>query len=463
MLFYIPQITVCRLSTLKLVSAVKAFKTAVFATFVASVASAASAQEEEPARILFTNVNVYDGVTPELNTGANVLVEGNLIATVSNDAIDAKGATVINGGGRTLTPGLIDSHTHLSLVAPLAEIAEMDWGEVGARMAAIAEDQLMRGFTTVRDLCGNTHGIRNAVNAGAVPGPRIYSAGACISPRSGHGDFLGYTTPKGGSHFERLGIVRIADGPSEVREAIREEFRLGASFIKLMMGGGLASAYDPLDITTFQVDEIEAAVQETENWNTYATAHIYTDKGILRGLDAGMKTFEHTHLASREVYERFKRDDIVISAQVHAIGQLVGYSGFTTKTQNEKAAFLAENGTATFGYIKELDLKVGFGADFWGYLPAQRTNSEAIAGRKKFFPNDMILEQIFANNVILLEMTGPRNPYVDGPLGVIAEGAYADILLVNGDPTEDVAVFSDWENSIDLVMKDGVIYRNELE
>ena len=130
--------------------------------------------------------------------------------------------------------------------------------------------------------------------------------------------------------------------------------------------------------------------------------------------------------------------------------------------QNRKAGFLAENGTATFEYIKELDLPVGFGADFWGEIPSQRINSEAIAGRKEYFPNDMILEQLFANNVILLEMTGERNPYKDGPLGKIAPGAYADILLVDGDPTEDVAVFSDWENSIDLVMKDGVVYRNEL-
>jgi imidazolonepropionase-like amidohydrolase len=430
-------------------------------TLSCAIPSTLAAEPAEVNLILFKNVNVYDGLKPRLKR-LDVLVEGNLIKQVSAKSINASGATVIDGDGRTLMPGLIDSHTHLSLVAPIAEVEEMAWGDIGARMAAIAEDQLMRGFTTVRDLCGNTHGIRNAINAGAVPGPRIFSAGACISPRSGHGDFLGYTKRKGESQLERLGIVRIVDGPDEVREAIREEFRRGASFIKLMMGGGLTSAYDPLDITTFQVDEIEAAVRETENWNTYATAHIYTDKGILRGLDAGMMTFEHTHLASREVYERFKKDDIVISAQVHAIGQLVGYSGFTTKIQQAKAAYLAENGEATFRYIKELDLKVGFGGDFWGYKSAQRTNSAAIAGRKKYFPNDMILEQLFANNVILLEMTGPRNPYQDGPLGTIKPGAYADILLVDGDPTKDVAVLSDWQNNIDLVMKDGVVYRNEL-
>ena len=424
---------------------------------------AVAADEEQP-QVLFTNVNIFNGTENKLYENHQVLVEGNLIKAISAGEIQTRdGATVIDGGGRTLMPGLIDSHTHLSLVAPIAEINEMDWGEIGARMAVIAEDQLMRGFTTVRDLCGNTHGIRNAINSGATPGPRVVSAGACISPRSGHGDFFGYNMAKGDSYFEKLGMVRIVDGPVELRTAIREEMRKGASFIKLMMGGGLTSAFDPLDVTTMQADEVRAAVEETENWGTYATAHIYTDRGILLGLDNGMKTFEHTHLASREVYQRFADEGITISAQVHAIGQLVGYAGFTTPIQQQKAAFLAENGETTFDYIKEMGVKAGFGADFWGDIPSQRINSEAIAGRKKYFDNDMILEQLFAHNVTLLEMTGERLPYKDGPLGRIVKGAYADILLVEGDPTEDVAVLSDWENNIDLVMKDGVIYKNTLQ
>ncbi len=422
----------------------------------------ALAQDEKPALTLFTNVNVYDGVTPELKMNANVLVEGNLIKEVSTDIIEAEGATIIDGQGRSLTPGLIDTHTHLAFVSDFNSMNEMDWGEIGARMAVIAEDQLMRGFTTARDTCGNTHGLRTAINKGVIPAPRIYSSGACVSATSGHGDFGSYTKVEGTHNLDVLGSLKTADGIDEVIKAMREEFRKGASFIKLMIGGGLASPFDPLDVTTFQRHEIEAAVREAEGWGTYVTAHIYTDQGILMGLDAGMKTFEHTHLASREVYERFKEEGIVISAQVHAIGQLVGYAGFTTPEQNRKTGFLAENGTATFGYIKELDLPVGFGADFWGEIPSQRINSEAIAGRKEYFENDMILEQLFQNNVILLEMTGERNPYKDGPLGVIAPGAYADILLVEGDPTDDVAVFSNWETGIDLVMKDGVIYRNDL-
>jgi len=429
-----------------------------FSAFV----SAQEPEQGQPSSVLIQNVKIYDGLKPRLISGQDVLVEGNLIKDVGSNLDIPRNTTVIDGGGRTLTPGLIDSHTHLAFVSDFNSMQEMEWGELGARMTVIAEDQLMRGFTTVRDTCGNTHGLRNAINKGVIPGPRIYSSGACISATSGHGDFGSYNKVPGTHYLDVTGSLVVADGPDEVRKAIRNEFRKGASFIKLMIGGGLASPFDPLDTTTFQIDELKAAVRETEGWGTYATAHIYTDQGIMMGLDAGMRTFEHTHLASREVYERFKKEGIVISAQVHAIGQLVGYAGFTTAEQNRKAGFLAQNGTKTFEYIKELDLPVGFGADFWGEIPSQRINSAAIAGRKKYFSNDMILEQLFANNVKLLEMTGERNPYKEGPLGVIAKGAYADLLLVEGDPTADVAVFSDWENKIDLVMKDGVIYKQEL-
>ena len=283
-----------------------------FALAACVAATAVVAQDDPLPLTLFTNVNVYDGVTPELIMGANVLVEGNLIKEVSTDAIASDGAEVIDGQGRSLTPGLIDTHTHLSFVSDFLSMDEMDWGEIGARMAVIAEDQLMRGFTTARDTCGNTHGLRNAINKGVIPGPRIYSSGACISATSGHGDFGTYTKVPGTHNLDLLGSLKVADGPEEVVKAMREEFRKGASFIKLMIGGGLASPFDPLDTTTYQLEEIKAAVKEAEGWGTYITAHIYTDQGILMGLDAGMKTFEHTHLASREVYERFKEEGIEI-------------------------------------------------------------------------------------------------------------------------------------------------------
>jgi imidazolonepropionase-like amidohydrolase len=329
-------------------------------------------------------------------------------------------------------------------------------------MVPIAEDMLLRGFTTVRDTCGNTHGLRDAINAGAVAGPRIVSAGACIGGGSSHADFFTDTSVKGETNAERVGFSRIADGPDEIRLAIREEMRKGASFIKLMIGGGLASTYDPIDTNTMSAEEIRAAVEETESWGTYATAHVYNDVGINRALDAGMITLEHMHLGSRKTYQRLKKMGLTLSAQVAVVQGLKGNPVFVTAEAQRKAAFMQDNGAAVFEYMRELKIPVGFGVDSYGSFEAFRFNSKAIRLRKNLFPNEMILEQIFKNNVTLLEMTGERLPYKDGRLGRIEEGAYADLLLVKGDPTEDVAIFADWDKNIDLIMKDGVIYKNSL-
>lgn len=435
---------------------------AVAISFTVLIPSAFSQEQEEPNRILFTNVNVYDGISPTLSMNTRVLVEGNLIKEVGTSIPLPEGATVIDGGGRTLTPGMIDSHTHLHIVAPAVDMEQMSGQEAAVHGAAAAEDMLMRGFTSVRDLCGNTHGLRNAINKGAVPGPRIVSAGACIGGWSSHADFMTPTSIKGQTNMERIGMVRIADGPTEVREAIREEVRKGASFIKIMIGGGLSSRFDPLDVTTMSSEEIEAAVDETARWGTYVTAHLYTDVSMNLAMDAGMVTFEHMHLASRETFERLAALGSVVSSQVGVVPTLCENPLFNTPETKKKACTLQEGGIASFGYINDLNIRTGYGVDSFGSPEGFRYNSEAMIVRKEFFSNDKILEQMFANNAELIAMTGERNPYKAGPLAVISPGAYADILLVEGDPTKDVAVFSNWETGIDLVMKDGVIYQNRL-
>ncbi|WP_205626561.1 amidohydrolase family protein [Ruegeria profundi] len=431
-------------------------------TCAALLTTAAVAQEEAPARTLFTNVNIYDGVTPKLVMDAHVLVEGNLIAEVSTDPIDAAGATVIDGGGRTLTPGLSDMHVHLQLVTAAPSLEFMRAQEVHLRMVPIAEDMLMRGFTTVRDACGNTHGLRETINDGTLIGPRIISSGACIGGWSSHADFMADTSVKGQTNVEAIGFSSIADGPDEIREAIRREMRQGASFIKLMIGGGIASTYDPLDVTTMSLEEIEAAVDETERWGTYATAHINTDASVGLALDAGMRTFEHLLLTSPEMMARVKEEVEIYSIQTAVVDGLGSNPVFVTPAAVAKAQFVEANASKAFEAAKALDIPMSFGVDSYGSLEAFRFNSQAITVRKNLFSNDVILEMMFQNNRKLMEMSGARLPYRDGPLAIIEPGAYADILLVDGDPTEDVAVFSDWENNIDLVMKDGVIYRAEL-
>ena len=446
-------------------TAVRKFTTRSLVAVIAAcslVGVLASAQEDKPLAILFTNVHVYDGVTPKLIENAQVLVEGNLIKTVSTTPIEASGAMVIDGGGRTLTPGLSDMHVHLQLVTAAPSLEFMRTQEVDVRMVPVAEDMLLRGFTTVRDACGNTHGLREAINDGTLIGPRIVSSGACIGGWSSHADFMADTSVKGQTNVERIGFSSIADGPDEIRQAIRREMRQGASFIKLMIGGGIASTYDPLDVTTMSYDEIKAAVEETESWGTYATAHINTDISVNRALDAGMRTFEHLLLTSPETMARVKEEVEMYSIQTAVVDGLGSNPVFVTPAAVAKAKYVEANASKAFEAARDLGVPMSFGVDSYGSLDAFRFNSQAITVRKKLFSNEEILEMLFQNNRKLLEMSGSRLPYQEGPLAIIEPGAYADILLVEGDPTEDVAVFSDWENNIDLVMKDGIIYKNEL-
>lgn len=441
-------------------------KTAALSIICALGMSVMAIADDAPKQTVFTNVNVYDGVTPKLVEGASVLVEGNLIKAVSTETIDARGANIIDGGGRTLTPGLLDTHVHMQLVVAAPSIEFLPEQDISLKMVPIAKEMLMRGFTTVRDTCGNTHGLRRQINEGTIPGPRIFSAGACIGGWSSHADFMTATSKKGQTNIERVGFSIIADGPDEIRNAIRQEMRKGASFIKLMIGGGLASAYDPLDVTSWSLEEMKAAIDEAKRWGTYATAHLYTDQSINMMLDAGSITLEHMHLASEKTMRRIakvaKEHNSVFSAQVAVVKGLKDNPVFVTPSARAKAAFMQDNGAKVFEFMRDLGVPISFGVDSYGSQEAFRYNSQAIAERKDFFTNDQILEQLFKNNARLVEMTGERNPYKDGPLGVIKPGAYADILLVEGDPTKDVAVFADWENKIDFVMKDGVIYRNEL-
>ena len=427
-----------------------------------SVAMAAEKENEAPMQVLFKNVKIYDGKSNKLILGKDVLVENNLIKEIGTNLKVQKNATIIDGDGRTLTPGLSDMHVHLQLIAPAVDLEFLSAQEIAVRMVPIAEDMLMRGFTTVRDACGNSHGLRKAINNGVVIGPRIISAGACIGGWSSHADFMTDTSIKGQTNVERIGFSRIADGPDEIRLAIREEMRKGASFIKLMIGGGIASTYDPLDVTTMSLEEIKAAVEEAESWGTYVTAHINTDTSINRGLDAGMRTFEHLLLASKKTMKRVKENDVIYSIQTAVVDGLGSNPVFVTKAAKTKAKYVEENSMAAFKAAKELGVTMTFGVDSYGTLEAFRFNSQAIKVRKKLFSNEEILNQLFKNNRKLMQLSGQRLPYREGPLAVIEKGAYADILLVEGDPTEDVSVFSDWKNKIDLVMKDGKIYKNAL-
>ena len=252
---------------------------------------------------LFQNVRIFDGKGETVSGPMNVLVRGNLIERITAAAIAQESSfTVVDGGGRTLMPGLIDAHWHAMLVRtnPVAALTG-DIGYTNLVAAAEATATLMRGFTTVRDLGGPAFGLKQAIDEGIVAGPRIYPSGAVISVTSGHGDFrqlfeLPRVLGAPPSRMEQLGGSAIADSPDEVRVRVREQLMLGATQVKLTAGGGIASPHSPIDVSTFTEAELRAAVEAAENWGTYVTVHAYTPAAIQRAIAAGVKCIEHGHL-----------------------------------------------------------------------------------------------------------------------------------------------------------------------
>jgi imidazolonepropionase-like amidohydrolase len=245
---------------------------------------------------LFQNVRIFDGKSAGLSAPFNVLVRGNTIERISVNPITGDtnaNVTVIAGSGRELMPGLIDAHWHAFMAStPQMLLMTADPAYLQLLAARQAEETLMRGFTTVRDMGGPVFGLKRAIDEVAMIGPRIYPSGAFISQTSGHGDFrFAFEVPRalGGplSHSEVEGVAAIADSPDEVRLRAREQLRLGASQIKLMAGGGVASPYNPIESTQYTEVEIRAAVEAAENWGTYVTVHAYIPRAIRQAVAAG--------------------------------------------------------------------------------------------------------------------------------------------------------------------------------
>ncbi len=442
-------------------------KALLFAAVLTFSTLPALAQKVAP-QTLFTNVHVFDGVNDKRMESASVLVEGKLIKKVSTTAIDAPGATIIDGGGRTLMPGLIDGHAHISLVAfPHALANDMHWMEVGARVTAEAEKMLLRGFTTIRDAGGPVYGLAKAIDDGAVPGPRIYPSGHFIGQTSGHSDFRSYTEshPRdraGRSNFE-INWAFIADGPDQVRAYTREVLRLGATQIKLSVGGGSSSAYDPLDTVQYSVAEIRAAVEAAADWGTYVMVHAYHDRSIMRSIEAGVKSIDHgtlmvedkTAIAMREAGVIYNPQALIFSPTKEMIAA-------ADPATLAKGAPVRANLNTSMTLAKKHGVKIAFGVDSFGNPERLGMQNLELTSRLKWFTPVEILRQATSVTGELVALSGPRNPYKDGPLGVIAEGAYADILLVDGNPLENIEILTDPAENINLIMKDGKIYKNTL-
>jgi imidazolonepropionase-like amidohydrolase len=420
---------------------------------------------------LITNVDVWDGTSDAVMKGTDVLVEGKLIKKVGK-GIKADGAQVFDGKGKTLMPGLIEAHAHLSLHGDLFQIRnEYNWMYVGAKSGAEATRMLYRGFTTARDAAGPTNGLRKVIDAGHVDGPRIYSAGPGLTQTGGHFDIRGLNEP----NYYFLGVpdsknwmewYYMADGVPEVQKAAREIFRKGSSHIKIMAGGGVATVYDPLDGLQFTPEEIRAIVVEAEKVGSYAMAHIYTPEAITIALNAGVRCIDHGMLIDDKTMKLLKEKDAFLVPSL-AVGLFTPEElsfAWPTKETKAKGARIIAGMENEVKLAKKYKVKIGFGTDFFGPGREQfAQQSLEFKARAKYFTPLEILKQATSINAAIVAMSGPMmNPYLDGPLGVIQEGAYADILLVDGNPLEDIMLLVNPEKNLRLIMKDGKVYKNTL-
>lgn len=420
-----------------------------------------------PQRIIIRNVRVFDGVGDRTTDNADVLIEGPHVVAVSSSPVagdSSSGVLEIDGKGKFLMPGLSDAHVHLMGNAnSMLDFVQGATGTLYGNTIAEARRMLLRGFTTVRDMGGDTAPVKGLIDRGVFDGPRIFPSQAMISQTSGHADFaFVYDVPEefGGkpSRTEDIHFTRVADGVPRVLAAVREQLRQGASQIKLTLGGGAASMYDPLSTLQYTPDEIRAAVEAAADYGTYVATHVYTPAGIARAIDAGVRSIEHGHLADEETVRRIAETDTWLSMQPFAEDD----HHYPDPVRAGKNTQICHGTDQVYAWAKEYGVKTAWGTDLLLEPQSAARQSVMAARLGEYYSNVEALKMLTSGNAELFEMAGERNTYQGGKLGVIAEGAWADMILVDGDPIEDISVIADPDRNFPLIVKNGRIVKNAL-
>lgn len=421
------------------------------------------AQTTDKNYILIENVKVFDSKKKKLSGLQNVLIEGNTIVKVGQTLpeVDTSLGLRIDGKGHTLIPGLIDVHVHLifgSLTMMEMLNPELSEDYIFEKASIQAEQMILRGFTSVRDVGGPSFGLKKAIDEGKVLGPRVWACGPVISQTSGHGDFrLPHERSRRFfgpiSRAEIYGASFIADGRDEVLTAVRENLKNGASFIKLMAGGGTSSAYDPVDVTQYTLDEMRAAVEAAEDWGTYVTVHAYTSRAVRRAVDAGVRCIEHGQMLDESTIKYLKRKKVWLSLQ-----NLMESTPNMDPQRLEKRKPIIEGQDKVWNWVKKHKIPVAWGTDVLFEPELQDLQNQFIVKMNQWFTPSEILQILTYNNAQVLALSGLRSPY-QGALGVIQEKALADMILVKGDPTKDLHLLTKPHENFLLILKDGKIVK----
>ena len=433
------------------------------ASAIAYLGLAPRAQSAATPPTVFTNFRLFDGKSSNLRSGVQLLIEEGRIKEVATGSAGApEGARLIDCGGRVLMPGLIDAHWHTMFAGlPITELLTADIGAIIRAASAQAERTLMRGFTTVRDLGGPSFPLKKAIDDGQTVGPRIYPCGAVITTTGGHGDMRPATdlprSPGGPpSEFERKGAAAIADSADEVRLRVREQLFLGASQIKLVSGGGVASPRTTLDMLTFSVPELRAGVEAAADRNTYVAVHAYPPSAIRRAIEAEAQCIEHGHLMDEATAKLMADKGVWLSTQ-----PFVGEDDAGPLTGQSRTNFLQVlDGTSNlYTLAKKYGIKTAFGSDMLFSPKIAERQGLMLTHLTRWYGNAEILKMATSGNAELMARSGPRNPY-PGKLGVIEDGAYADLLVVAGDPLQDISLLAAPDKNLVVIMKNGKIHKD---
>jgi imidazolonepropionase-like amidohydrolase len=401
-----------------------------------------------------TNARIVDGTAPEPTEPMTVVLENDRIREVSPRPLPPNSARVIDLRGHILMPGLIDCHVHIvAITASLAQNATLPDSLVMARSIKLQHEMLMRGFTTVRDVGGADHGQVLASNEGTVMGPRLIIAGKALSQSGGHCDFRGRFNNNPNVFESRLGALgRLCDGVAEVRRAAREEIKAGATFIKIMANGGVASPTDPIHFLGFAREEIAAAVEEANNAGTYVSAHLYTDVAIRRAVECGVHSLEHCNLIQSQTAEfaagqgAFAVPTLVTYDKLFEEGEALGIGPESVaKIDSVRLA-----GLHSLEIMHNAALPMAYGTDLLGAM--HRHQSEEFVIRGRILPAQTVIASAAGIAAKLCRM--------EGQIGTIAPGAFADLVVVDGNPLNDLSLLTGQGKHMPLIFKSGEIVKN---
>ncbi len=406
---------------------------------------------------ILRNARVLDGRENGAIDDQDVVVEAGTITSVTGDRVSTSGADVIDVAGKTVMPGLIDCHVHvIACLANLTENAELPNTLVSLRAAKIMHDMLMRGFTTVRDLGGADVGLKMAIDEGTIPGPRLIICGKALSQTGGHTDYRGRYHHRDVSYYaDKVGTLgRVVDGVDAVRRVAREEIKGGAEFIKLMANGGISSPTDPIAFLGFSRDEMLAAVEEANNAQTYVAAHLYTDESIRRAVECGVKSVEHGNLITPET-ARFLKASGAYVVPTNITFEILAKMGAELGMAPESTAKIEDvrsAGLAALETLADADVLMAYGTDLLGDM--HRFQSDEFPLRARYLPT---MEVIRSATIYAAKALG-----YEGRIGAVAPGAWADLIVVDGDPLLDIELLTGQGAHMPAIMKAGAFVKNTL-